>query len=159
MPIFTPETARKAANWRHSHGRKRARAQAADLQLALHSAGMALSQDVPLCTEREERARVASALASVAKGWQSMNDQLRIMNGTPMPGSLRPAQADKPKRAKQTASVLPAQGATKLPIAQPVTLPTLHPIEHPIEQPANGGPVSQPLDPSPGLLSQTKKVA
>src|SRR5437667_471850 len=66
------------------------KSQAVDLLEALHSAGLALAKDIPTCIDRSERARVAGSLAAVAKGWQSMNDQLRVMRGVPLPGSLRP---------------------------------------------------------------------
>jgi len=93
---FTSQTARQAAANSHA---KRPHTQAAELQLALYEAGLALRKDIDGCSDREERSRVASALASVAKGWQSMNDQRRVMKGVPLPGSRRPAP-DAPKPAK-----------------------------------------------------------
>ena len=76
MPLFTAANAaanqlasaqaRKANN--AVKKRQRPLPQALDLQEALANAAAALSADVPNCTQREERARVASAIASVAKG-------------------------------------------------------------------------------------------
>lgn len=48
----------------------------------------------------EERARAASALASLCKAWEALDDRRRILRGQPLPGSLRPmADTKKPKAA------------------------------------------------------------
>lgn len=105
------EARKKSLRTRRDNARRPAKAQALDIQHALHFACKLLKQDLPECEEREERARVASALASVAKGWQSMTDQLRILAGKPLPGSRRPAP-DQPKKPK-------AQSAPKLALPAP----------------------------------------
>ena len=110
-PEFTAQTSIAArANslrTRRNNRRTPVKTQASDIQHALHKASKLLSGDIESCKEKEERARVASALASVAKGWQSMTDQLRILAGKPLPGSRRPPP-DQPKKPKAQSSPRPA---------------------------------------------------
>ena len=97
------------------------RLQALDLQSALHRAGKSLDEDMEQGEDRTERARIACALASVAKGWQSMTDQLRILAGKPLPGSRRPPP-DQPKKARVKSAPkpapMPAPGSVKNPDIQ-----------------------------------------
>ena len=90
--------------------------QASSIQHALHNATELLSSDIKECEDKEQRARVASALASLAKGWDSITDRIRILSGTPMPGSRRPPP-DQPKKAKVKSAPkpapLPAPGSVK----------------------------------------------
>lgn len=76
-----------------------ARAQALDVQIALHDASKLLREDLKECTDSNERARIASSLANVAKGWQSMNDQIRIMRGIGAPKSV-PAVNEQRKQTR-----------------------------------------------------------
>ena len=105
---FTPQSSaiarQKSLDVRRQNPRKQSKAQALDLQHALHSAGQSLGRDIRDCEDREERARVACALASVAKGWQSMTDQLRILSGKAAPGTLSPAERRAKAESKRPAS-------------------------------------------------------
>lgn len=90
------EARSKSLAVRRSKPKTPSKRQALDLQHALHAAGLELGKDVKACEDKEERARIACALASVAKGWQSMTDQIRILSGKAAPGTLSPAE----RRAK-----------------------------------------------------------
>lgn len=117
MP-FNKQSAKQAAADSHAAtARKRypsTRNQALDLQRGLHLASVALTEDLPECRAKDERARVASALASVAKGWQSITDALRIQDGVPLPGSLRPEKPAKDAKRK-SAVVLESEPESKPP--------------------------------------------
>lgn len=96
---FSPQNAADFAKLSHTspnrkprNYRKTSRTQALDLQNALHKAGQLLKTSIEQCKEDDSRARVASALASVAKGWQSMTEMLRVMSGKPNPGTLSPSE-------------------------------------------------------------------
>jgi hypothetical protein len=53
----------------------------------------------------ETRARSSSALASLAKGWDCLEDRKRIIRGKPMPGSLRPEAKPKKSRVRKQVDV------------------------------------------------------
>lgn len=123
---FNPQTAAQAAKLSHLNGKRKKKpkrthtiTQGTELQEALHRAGKRLDEDMPKVEDRSERARIACALASVAKGWQSMTDQLRILAGKPLPGSRRPPP-DQPKKPK-------AQSAPKLVLPEPEPIPPEQP--------------------------------
>ena len=113
---FTTETCveyrAKALAVRQSEPRIHPKKQALNLQHALHKAGQTLGDDIADCEDKEQRARVASALASVAKGWQSMTDQLRIMSGKAAPGTLSPAERRAKAESKRSA---PKRDGPRLP--------------------------------------------
>ena len=71
-------------------------AQVIAMQTALYETCMVLKEDIHTVSDKEERARIASAIASVAKGWQGLQDSKRIIRGKPLPGSKRPA-VEQPK--------------------------------------------------------------
>jgi hypothetical protein len=68
------------------------------MQQAAFEACMKLKTDVLDASDREERARAASALSNVSKAWSSMEDIKRILRGKPLPGSLRPESKPKKQR-------------------------------------------------------------
>src|SRR3974390_1244835 len=71
-------------------GRRLATRQVLDMQQAMYKTALLLEKDALECSDREERARVASALANLAKGWDALENRKRILRGKPLPGSLRP---------------------------------------------------------------------
>ena len=91
------------------------RKQALELQAALHHASIALSKDVKDCKDKELRARIVSAMASAAKGWDSVSDRLRILIGKPSPGTLKPVSAPSKPRVKSAPkpAPLPDPGSVK----------------------------------------------
>lgn len=64
-------------------------------QLALQSAET-LAQDLSETKDKELRAKQSQALSSIIKAFDTLEDRKRILNGKPMPGSLRPEA--KPKK-------------------------------------------------------------
>lgn len=64
--------------------------QCVDVQQNLHHAVETLREDLKSCPTPRERALIVSAMASAAKGWQSVTDQLRELRGKPRAGALRP---------------------------------------------------------------------
>ena len=116
MPRFTASDAAlqaRKSNTNRKPGRQgRALKQAVQLQDALVESGLALHEDLKAMTDLEQRARSAAAIASVAKGWQALQDQIRILRGRPLPGSLRPEKA-KPKHPKPSALIpMPSESST-----------------------------------------------
>lgn len=79
-------------------GGRAALAQCLDMQECVYSTALLLKDDCVESTEREERARCASALASLCKAWEAMDDRRRILRGKPLPGSLRPERKPVKKR-------------------------------------------------------------
>src|SRR5713101_831221 len=57
-----------------------------------------LREDVQASTDKDERARTASSIASLAKGWEALEERKRILRRIPNPGSLRPQAKMTPKR-------------------------------------------------------------
>jgi hypothetical protein len=49
-----------------------------------------MENDLKLGTDKSERSRSAATLASLANGWKTIQDQVRILKGKPLPGSRRP---------------------------------------------------------------------
>jgi hypothetical protein len=96
VPFFTQQNAAECAKKSHTNGRRipkrTERKQAADIQINLHYANKLLIQDMRECEDRQERARIASALASVAKGWDSISARILILKGKPGPGTMSPAE-------------------------------------------------------------------
>lgn len=94
-----PAHQRAAALAKHAQSGTTALRQAVQLQQALHEVGLLLTEDIKASANKGDRAKAASALAGVSKGWQSMSDQARILRGEPLPGSLRPSGP--PNRSKR----------------------------------------------------------
>src|SRR3974390_2048968 len=78
-------------------GRRLATRQVLDMQQAMYKTALLLEKDALECTDREERARVASALANLAKGWDSLENRKRIIRNRGLPKSVEASNA-KPKR-------------------------------------------------------------
>ena len=80
-------------------GRRAALCEVIGMRMLCYKSAKLLGQDLETSSEIGDRARIASSIASLAKGWESMQDQLRILKGKPMPGSLRP-ESTKSKKGK-----------------------------------------------------------
>lgn len=76
-------------------GRRLSLRQVLDLQQVSHEAALGLQADFTSTTDRNERARVASAIANLAKGWVSLADAKREILGRPKAGSLKPERPRK----------------------------------------------------------------
>lgn len=102
MSQFTIVNAADVARKSHYPGRRyrqgSAIRQALDIQTTLHSGTILVKHDLIECQDKEERARLLCAIASAAKGWQSLQDQIRILRGRPLPGSLKPEPIKRAKR-------------------------------------------------------------
>lgn len=111
--IVTLEPAKRGKTLRHDPAHQRAAAlaraaashgaalsQAIALQKALFDVGLLIATDAKASVNSDDRARSGSVLSGVAKGWQSIQDQIRILRGKPLPGSLRPqvGKVGRPKR-------------------------------------------------------------
>lgn len=60
------------------------------MQTHLQSAIALCREDMNDCQDREVRARIGSALASMVRGWDILEERKRILRGRPLPGHLRP---------------------------------------------------------------------
>lgn len=104
---FTPHTAAARARKSHTNGnripRKNTITQAIDLQVSLHAVGIGLARDIAQVEDVQERARVGSALASIAKGWDALSARIQTLKGRPLPGTLSPAE----RRAKAQSKAAP----------------------------------------------------
>lgn len=95
---FTNSAAQRALAQRP---RKPDLAQVVALQQALYNTALILTDDILTVNDKETRARIASSIASLAKGWQGLQDSKRIIRGKPLPGSKRPAvEQPKPKASR-----------------------------------------------------------
>ena len=79
-------------------GRRLSLRQVVDLQNFSYEAAKGLSADFQGTSDREERARVASAISNLAKGWVSLQDAKREILGKPKAGVRKHAVEKKPKR-------------------------------------------------------------
>lgn len=70
--------------------RAKALAQILEMQTHLQSATALCREDMNDCQDREVRARIGSALASMVRGWDILEERKRILRGRPLPGHLRP---------------------------------------------------------------------
>jgi hypothetical protein len=89
-------------------GKGKSLRQVVALQDAAFEVAMTLREDaVQPGLNREQRAKVATAMSNLIKAWDSAEDRKRIIRGKPLPGSLRP---EKPKPKKQSnAFVIPEE--------------------------------------------------
>ncbi len=87
-----PVTGRK----RVRPGRRLSLRQVLDFQEIAHETTLGLRDDFQGTTDREERARVASAIANLGKSWVSLQDAKREILGRPKAGVLKPERR-KPK--------------------------------------------------------------
>jgi len=77
-------------------GRRLSLRQVLDFQNIAHEAAVGLRSDFLEATDREERARVASAISNLAKGWVSLQDSKREILGKPRAG-VRKHAVERPK--------------------------------------------------------------
>lgn len=77
-------------------GRRTSLRQVVDFQEITHAAALGLRDDFTGTQDREQRARVAGAIANLAKGWVALQDSKREILGRPKAGVLKPEL--KPKR-------------------------------------------------------------
>ena len=104
LPIPPPSPASK------THPKRPASyAQAAQMQGKLADAVSLCREDMNACVDPEVRARIGSALASMVRGWDILEERKRILRGRPLPGHLRPdlpqSQRKPTKRVALLASV------------------------------------------------------
>jgi hypothetical protein len=59
-----------------------------------------LGEDFKASADREERARAASAISNLAKGWVSLQDAKREILGRPRAGVRRPQEEPRRRRAR-----------------------------------------------------------
>lgn len=105
MALFTSQTAAAAARKSHAKGNTRQpsrRKQVSAIQNVLHDCVMTLQQDLHACEEVDTRTRIAVAIASSAKGWQSANAQERQLKGEP---NVKPVDAPKPESSKPKSAI------------------------------------------------------
>jgi hypothetical protein len=69
-----------------------------DFQEVSHEAAMLLRQDIQATTDKQERARVASALAQVGRTWVSLQDAKREILGKPR---LAPVKVEPKRKANR----------------------------------------------------------
>jgi hypothetical protein len=86
-------------------GRRLSLRQVVELQGIVFEAGKGLAADFQEMKEGEERARVASAIANLAKGWVSLQDSKREILGKPKAGVRK--HAVERAKAKQQPIVAP----------------------------------------------------
>jgi hypothetical protein len=87
--------------------------QAIQLQKTLHNAGISVGQDIGNVEDRELRARIGSALASIAKGWDAMSARILILKGRPGPGTMSPAERRAQREKRQPAAQAAPRPAPK----------------------------------------------
>lgn len=78
-------------------GRRLSLRQVVELQDIAFQAAKGLIADFQETSEKEERARVASAISNLAKGWVSLQDAKREILGKPKAGVRKHAVEKKPK--------------------------------------------------------------
>ena len=79
--------------------------QVLDIQALTHAAAMGLGEDFRGTDDKEERSRVALAIASLGKSWTTLQDSKREILGRPKAGVLKP-ERKKSKRARQFSRVV-----------------------------------------------------
>ena len=70
-------------------GRRLSLRQVVDLQQITHKAAMGLNGDFEATSDRQERARVASAISNLGKSWVALQDAKREILGRPKAGVRR----------------------------------------------------------------------
>jgi hypothetical protein len=79
-------------------GRRLSLRQVLDIQRIAHDAALGLHRDFLGTSDREERARVASAISNLGKAWCSLQDAKREILGRPKAGVLKP---ERPKEKRK----------------------------------------------------------
>ena len=75
--------------------------QVLDFQLITHEAAIGLREDFRETHDKDERSRVALAIASLGKSWTTLQDSKREILGRPKAGVLKP-EHKRSKRARQS---------------------------------------------------------
>jgi|SRR6266567_4221609 len=113
-------------------GRRLSLRQVVDLQKFSFEAAKGLSADFQETTDKEERARVASAISNLAKGWVSLQDAKREILGRPRAG-VRKHAVEKHKRREVVAPL--ASWSSAAPASpSPAAVPTDRPAETPFQK-------------------------
>ena len=86
-------------------GRRLSMHQVLDFQLITHEAAMGLGEDFRGTDDKEERSRVALAIASLGKSWTTLQDSKREILGRPKAGVLKP-EHKKARRTRQSSRVV-----------------------------------------------------
>lgn len=79
-------------------GNRAARKQACYLQQVTYDTALQLKETFDNTKDAEERARLAASITNSVKAWDMTRERIRILDGDPMPGSLRPIA--KPKKVR-----------------------------------------------------------
>ena len=79
-----------------------------------HEAALGLAGDFRETHDKEERARVALAIASLGKSWTTFQDSKREILGRPKAGVLKP-EHKKAKRTRQSGRVVDVESVLKSP--------------------------------------------
>jgi hypothetical protein len=90
-------------------GRRLSLRQVVDLQRFSFEAAKGLSDDFQETKDKEARARVASAISNLAKGWVSLQDAKREILGKPKAGVRKHAVEKKPKRREHWSMPVPIE--------------------------------------------------
>jgi hypothetical protein len=77
--------------------RSRVLSQCLDIQNLAYEIAMGFKTLEPSDEAIDRHARKCVALAQVSRAWEAAADRARILRGRPLPGSLRPTVAKKPK--------------------------------------------------------------
>lgn len=119
---------------RLSYSKRNALRQAIDMQAHCYKAAQLLAQDLQATSDKEERARVATALGNLVRNWSALQESVRVLKGDPLPGSLKPSAAVRAKRPRTGPGrepipygLIPARAAP-MP-STPTAPPPLPPIE------------------------------
>jgi hypothetical protein len=144
---------------RLSYSKRAAIRQAVEMQKLLFSGAQLLNQDLLGTADKDERARVATALGGLCRNWTALQDSVRVLKGDPMPGSLKP-EHPKPKRRRQWFGPLPdpidypPPSATSAPEKRPSPIsthmpgppsPAVVPADTPTAAPAQPATVTPPV--------------
>ena len=86
--------------------------QVLDFQHITHAAAMGLGEDFRTTHDKDERARVALAIASLGKSWTTLQDSKREILGRPKAGVLKP-EHKRSKRTRQSSRVVDVEAVVK----------------------------------------------
>ena len=73
---------------RLTYPKRRAIKQALEMQESFAKCMKVLEADFLASTEKEERARLATAMGGLGRNWTALQETIRILKGQPLPGSL-----------------------------------------------------------------------
>jgi hypothetical protein len=76
-----------------------------DFREVTHEAAMLLRLDIQAATDKQERARVSSALAQVGRTWVSLQDAKREILGKP---KLAPIKAEEKQKRRRKPTISPS---------------------------------------------------